>query len=361
MRKKIYNVLNKIYGIGMTVSFFAGVLPLFPFIVALIVGGDIGEKISVFLYKQFYPWVILAASISVLIGLVAMYIAKSEGLSLKSVSAEKTNQEDESHVKNELNLSSYTNEDLVSIITPAYNCAKYIGETIDSVLAQTYPHWEMLIVDDCSTDNTEEIVKSYNDPRIKYLKNEKNSGAALSRNYALREAKGRWIAFLDSDDMWMPEKLEHQISFMKNNGYYFSCTKRVMCEEDGTLTNRYATSPKKVTKFMMRNYCWIACFTVMYDVQKIGLIQVADLKKRNDYAMWLRVIEKCDCYYLDEVLAIHRKRPGSISNAKYSVLIKHLYLLYRKDQKLNPVHAAWRTARNVIFGVFKKLFYSHTT
>lgn len=250
-------------------------------------------------------------------------------------------------------------KDLVSIIVPSYNCAKYLPDTIGSVLAQTYENWELLIVDDCSTDNTEEVVKSFGDDRIRYLKNEQNSGAALSRNYALREAKGRWIAFLDSDDMWMPEKLEHQIAFMEENGYSFSCTKRVLCQEDGTLTNVYATSPKRVTKFMMRNYCWIACFTVMYDANVVGLIQIADLKKRNDYAMWLRVIEKADCYYLDEVLAIHRKRPGSISNVKYTVLMKHLYILYRKDQKMNPVRAAWRTARNVLFGVGKKLFYRH--
>lgn len=247
--------------------------------------------------------------------------------------------------------------DLVSIITPSYNCAKYIGETIKSVLNQTYTNWEMLIVDDCSTDNTEEIVKSFCDDRIRYLKNEKNSGAAVSRNYALREAKGRWMAFLDSDDMWMPEKLEHQIAFMEQNGYHFSCTKRVLCTEDGTLTDIYATSPAHVTGFMMRNYCWIASYTVMYDKDVVGLIQIADLKKRNDYAMWLRVIEKCDCYYLDEVLAIHRKRPGSISNAKYTVLMKHLYILYRKDQGYGVVRAAWRTARNVLFGVAKKVFY----
>ncbi len=247
--------------------------------------------------------------------------------------------------------------DLVSIITPSYNCAKYIGETIQSVLNQTYTNWEMLIVDDCSTDNTEEVVKSFGDHRIRYLRNEKNSGAAVSRNYALREAKGRWMAFLDSDDMWMPEKLERQIAFMEENGYHFSCTKRVLCREDGTLTDIYATSPAHVTPFMMRNYCWVASYTVMYDKDVVGLIQIADLKKRNDYAMWLRVIEKCDCYYLDEVLAIHRKRPGSISNAKYTVLIKHLYILYRKDRGYGVIRATWRTARNVLFGVAKRIFY----
>ena len=186
--------------------------------------------------------------------------------------------------------------DLVSIITPSYNCAKFIGETINSVLAQTYQNWEMLIVDDCSTDNSEEVIKSFGDPRIKYLKNERNSGAAISRNYALREAKGRWIAFLDSDDLWMPEKLERQIAFMEEGGYHFSCTKRTICEEDGTPTGIYVASPKVITKFKMHNYCWCGAITVMYDASYIGLVQIEDLKKRNEYAIWLKVSEKADCY-----------------------------------------------------------------
>ena len=106
-------------------------------------------------------------------------------------------------------------EELVSIIMPSYNTGKFIKETINSVIAQTYSNWELIIVDDCSTDNTDEIVKSINDNRIIYLKNETNSGAAISRNKALREAKGRWIAFLDSDDLWKNYKLEKQIKFMK--------------------------------------------------------------------------------------------------------------------------------------------------
>ena len=117
------------------------------------------------------------------------------------------------------------NNDLVSIITPSYNCAKYLPDCIHSVLAQTYPYWELLIVDDCSTDDTEALVKSYEDNRIFYYRNDVNQGAAYSRNLALREARGRWIAFLDSDDMWMPQKLEHQISFMEKNGY--PCSSRI--------------------------------------------------------------------------------------------------------------------------------------
>ena len=112
--------------------------------------------------------------------------------------------------------------ELVSIIMPAYNCGRFIKESIDSVLAQTYTNWELLIVDDCSTDNTKAIVSTYDDKRIRYMRNPQNMGAALTRNKALREAKGRYIAFLDADDMWLPEKLERQIAFMQDNGFYFT-------------------------------------------------------------------------------------------------------------------------------------------
>lgn len=247
--------------------------------------------------------------------------------------------------------------DLVSIVMPAYNCEKYVGASIESIINQTYQNWELLVVDDCSTDKTQSVVHTYLDARIKYTKNEKNSGAAVSRNKALKMAKGRWIAFLDSDDMWMPEKLNYQIQFMQQNGYSFSCTKRTTCHEDGSLTGIYISSPPKVTKFHMHNYCWIGASTAMYDQEVIGLIQIADLKKRNDYAIWLKAIEKADCYYLDETLSIYRKRLGSISNVSKVSLIKHFYILYRQGENMSPVHAGVRTFRNLVFGSMKKALY----
>jgi teichuronic acid biosynthesis glycosyltransferase TuaG len=111
---------------------------------------------------------------------------------------------------------------LVSIIMPSWNTGRFIAESIQSVLNQTYQDWELLIVDDCSTDNTDEIVAGFNDKRIRYFKNEKNSGAAITRNRAIREARGEWIAFLDSDDLWSPEKLAKQLNFMNEHGYVFS-------------------------------------------------------------------------------------------------------------------------------------------
>ncbi len=248
--------------------------------------------------------------------------------------------------------------ELVSIITPSYNTAKFIEETIKSVLSQTYTEWEMLIVDDCSTDNTDEVVAPYlADPRIRYLKNGKNSGAAVSRNYALREAKGKWIAFLDSDDLWEPDKLTKQIEFMKGNGYAFSYTNYIEIGEDSVHNGKSVTGPKKITKHGMYNYCWPGCLTVMYDAETVGLIQIEDIKKNNDYAIWLKVCKRATCYLLNETLAKYRKRSGSISNHGYRALIKWHYKLHREAEKRNPVSAAILTARNLFFGVIKKLKY----
>lgn len=249
-------------------------------------------------------------------------------------------------------------KDLVSIIMPSYNTAKFIDETVSSVLKQTYTNWELIIVDDCSTDNTDEVIEKYrSDPRIKYLKNEKNSGAAITRNYALREAKGRWIAFLDSDDLWTKDKLEKQISFMEDNGYSFSYTNYIEIDEESRPNGRSVSGPCKVSKLLMRSYCWPGCLTVMYDAQKVGLIQIADIKKNNDYAMWLKVCQKATCYLLEENLASYRKRSGSISNHSYTKLIKWHYRLFREAEGQNPVHAAFCTARNLCFGLYKKLRY----
>ena len=148
--------------------------------------------------------------------------------------------------------------ELVSIIMPAYNCSRFIREAIDSVLAQTYTAWELLIVDDCSTDDTAAIIASYQDERIHYFRNEQNSGAALSRNKALREAKGKYIAFLDADDSWMPEKIEKQVAFMEQNGYAFTYT--AFHRTDKPLR---ISGPRHITKMGMYAFCWPACPTVI--------------------------------------------------------------------------------------------------
>lgn len=248
--------------------------------------------------------------------------------------------------------------ELVSIIMPSYNTARFIKETVESVLLQSYTNWELLIVDDCSTDDTDDVVAQLlGDSRIKYIKNSENSGAAESRNRALREAKGKWIAFLDSDDLWEPFKLEKQIAFMKNNGYHFSYTNYIEIEENSKPNGKAVTGPKRITKSGMYNYCWMGCLTVMYDAEAIGLIQIENIRKNNDYAMWLKACKKADCYLLDEVLAKYRKRSGSISNHGYTKLIKWHYRLYRIAEHKNPISSAILTIRNLFFGTLKKFMY----
>lgn len=249
-------------------------------------------------------------------------------------------------------------KDLVSIVTPSFNTGKYIKETIESVLSQTYTNWEMLIVDDCSTDNTDEIVSEYlSDRRIRYFKNSERKGAAYSRNLAVREAKGRYIAFLDSDDIWKPDKLEKQLNFMCTNGYSFTCTYYEETDEAGFPLGKLNTAPTKITKRKMFDYCYVGCLTVMYDSTVTGLIQIENLKKNNDYAIWLKVVRFAPCYTLKENLALYRRRAGSITGHKKSSLIKYHFALFREGEKKNPVSAFFLTLRNMFFGVYKKLFY----
>ena len=248
--------------------------------------------------------------------------------------------------------------ELVSIIMPSFNTAKYIEESINSVLAQTYTNWELIIVDDCSTDNTDEIVQPFlSDDRIKYFKNEKNSGAAVSRNRALREAKGKWIAFLDSDDLWLPEKLERQIAFMKKHDYKFSYTDYEKIDENSASLNILVSGPKRVTKKRMYRYCWVGCLTVMYDAEQIGLIQIKDIKKNNDYAMWLQISKQTNCYLLPENLAKYRIRKKSISHDKLSKKLKSHYDLFHFCDEKPAIIAFWYACWNMFWGVLKKKKY----
>lgn len=249
-------------------------------------------------------------------------------------------------------------DNLVSIVMPSYNTAPYIMESIQSVLSQTYKNWELIVVDDCSTDNTDDVLASIHDDRIKIFKNKENRGAALSRNKALREAKGRWIAFLDSDDIWKPEKLEKQISFMKKNGYSFSYTNYEEIDPEGKVTGVKVTGPLKITKLGMYNYCWPGCLTVMYDADKVGLVQITEIDKNNDYAMWLQVCKKTDCYLLNENLALYRKgRRGSLSTHSYINLVKWHFKLYRNVEKEGIIGSLFNTGRNLLFGIYKKKKY----
>lgn len=251
------------------------------------------------------------------------------------------------------------NNELVSVIMPTYKCGKYIAESIKSVQAQTYPNWELIIVDDCSGDGTIEIVEGLQkeDKRIRLYKNEKNSGAALTRNYALREAKGRWIAFLDSDDIWKPEKLEHQIKFMVEKGYSFTYHDVTWYNEPMDTIEKYQTGKKHVSVFSMYCCCWPGCLTVMYDANVVGLIQIADIKKNNDSAMWLKIVKKADCFLLKENLASYRHRAGSITPPDFKTKIKWHYTLFHDADGRNAVTALFLTFVNIVGNIYKKTFY----
>ena len=244
--------------------------------------------------------------------------------------------------------------DLVSIVMPTYNTSKYIEDSIRSVLSQTHKEWELLIVDDCSEDNTDEIIAPYlKDTRIHYIKNEKNMGAALSRNRAIREAKGKYIAFLDSDDTWRADKLKKQIQFMKTNNYAFTFTDFIIRMNEKLLPYVY-TGPNVVGKVRMTNYCYIFTSTVMYDQEKVGLIQIEDLKKNNDYAMWLLIVKKHPCYRLAECMACYNKHENSISSGNKLKLIKYHYILFNKGMKKSKINSTLLTLNNLFWGVLQK-------
>lgn len=251
-------------------------------------------------------------------------------------------------------------EELVSIIMPSYNCGQFVEATIRSVQAQTYQNWEIIFVDDCSTDDTIAKVAaiSKNEKRIHMYQNTSNSGAAVSRNNALREAKGRWIAFLDSDDLWDPNKLEKQIEFMVENGYSFSYTCYQEIDSSSNPTGVFVSGPLHISKQGMYNFCWPGCLTVMYDSSIIGLLQIEDIKKNNDYAMWLKICQKVDCYLLAECLAMYRRgRVGSVSSHGIITMIRWHYRLWHEAEQRDVITSLWFTGVNLIYGFYKKLKY----
>lgn len=249
--------------------------------------------------------------------------------------------------------------ELVSIIMPSYKCVRYIEESILSVQAQTYQNWELIVVDDCSNDGTVDTVQKLKkeDDRIRLYQNSSNSGAAVSRNTALRNARGRWIAFLDSDDLWEPTKLEKQIKFMEENGYAFSYHEYVEIDEKDKELGIYVSGKEKVGKFDMFACCWPGCLSVMYDASKVGQIQINDIKKNNDTAMWLKVVQKADCYLLKECLGKYRRRANSITPKPLWQRIWAHYPLFRVAEEMNPIVATFWVIMNVFGNALKKMRY----
>lgn len=232
-------------------------------------------------------------------------------------------------------------ESLVSIITPSFNSSKFIQQTIDSILAQTYTNWELLITDDCSSDDSREIVLRYaaNDSRIKLLTLKENSGAGAARNNSIKAAKGRYIAFCDSDDRWHPTKLEDQIHFMEVNHCVLSYTSYDTCDENGNSTG-YVDCLTSINYAKIVRDNGIGCLTAIYDANKIGKHYMPLIRKRQDWCLWIEIIKNHGAAYgLKKRLAIYRVRQDSISSNKIQML-KYNFDVYNKILNYNRFTSA---------------------
>lgn len=233
---------------------------------------------------------------------------------------------------------------LVSVIMPTYNCEKYIVQSVQSVIEQTLTDWEILIVDDGSTDHTEEVLKPYLEkyPTIRYTRLSGNRGPAVARTEAIKQARGKYIAFLDSDDVWFSEKLEKQVAFMEAEGALFCCTAYEQMNESGTDLGVICVPPKRTDyKKMLRLSNPIGNLTVMYNQEKLGKYEVPNIKKRNDFALWLRILHDTpECVGIPEVLGMYRIRENSVSSNKLKQAKFH-WQLYRKVERLGWLQSVW--------------------
>ena len=265
---------------------------------------------------------------------------------------------------------------LVSIIMLLHGDSTHIVETVKSILAQTYQNWELLFV--AKTDDDESL-KPFSLLREEDIKIQRRAGKALTdsysnsrikvsfivgqdndtprRNSALVNAQGRWIAFLDAGDIWEPTKLEKQIGFMEEHGYVFSYTQYGIIDKDSHDRGFVIGGKDRVTYQDMMKCCWPAYLTVMYDAEKVGKLQLRNLKGNNDYALWLQACEKADCYLLKENLAKLRTKWGMFGKFLLTNGIKWRYEVYRIELRRNPIVACLMTIRNMCYGVVKWMKY----
>ena len=244
----------------------------------------------------------------------------------------------------------------VSIITPLYNSERYVSEAINSVLNQSYKKWEMILVDDCSSDKSVSIVEKFQekDGRIQLLKNKSNMGSGLSRNRAIDAASGDIIAFLDSDDVWHPEKLSKHLDFMEKNSSVFSHTSYGFINEEGQIiksTYHVGNEPVDYEKLLKKTE--IACLTAMFDVHKLGKMHMPPLPKAQDYALWLDILKLgvvSDPF--DEELAFYRLHSASTTSKKWKHILGHWSFL-RNREKLSLIASTYYTITWAIGGFVK--------
>lgn len=229
-------------------------------------------------------------------------------------------------------------QELVSIITPNFNNQNTIGLTIQSVVDQSYSNWEMLIVDDCSSDKSIEEINTWcqKDSRIKLIKRGWNAGPAVTRNRGISEAKGRYIAFLDADDTWYPHKLETQIKFMQELNAPFSYASYRRVDESGKQIGMVKV-PKTITYDELLDTCKIGCLTACYDRQVLGTVYMPNIAKRQDFGLWLRLLGKTPkAFGIEECLGDYRVARNSVSSNKI-VAAKYQWRVYREVEKLGLI------------------------
>ena len=229
---------------------------------------------------------------------------------------------------------------MISIVVPVYNAAEYILKTIEMVQAQTFKDWELILVDDCSKDNSCEVIESYlakqPDERIRFIRKEKNEGAALTRNRGIQEAKGRYIAFLDADDVWLPQKLEKQMEFMKKKNVGFVFAAYEFGDEKAKGTGRIVQVPESLTYRKALSRTVIFTTTVLLDTEKISkeLIYMPNVPS-EDSATWWQILRAGNTAYgMADVVAIYRRPAKSLSSNKLKA-IQRIWYLYRKVEKLS--------------------------
>lgn len=247
---------------------------------------------------------------------------------------------------------------LVSVIIPSYNSAKHISETIKSVLVQTMGDLEVLVVDDASSDGTVDIARelSRHDSRVRLMLQPENAGVALARNRALSVAQGRYIAYLDSDDLWLPEKLELQIAFLAEKGAGACFTSYETIEEDGEHRN-YVHVPARIGYRQFLKNTVTCSHTLLFDTEIVdrGLLVMPDIRKGQDFATWLQVMKAGhDLFGLDEVLAKNRKRAGSLSSDKLAA-VKRTWNIYRNVEHLSIPYSAYCQSWQLFHAVKKRV------
>ena len=242
---------------------------------------------------------------------------------------------------------------LVSIITPSFNSSRFIEECIDSVLSQTYNNWELLIVDDCSSDNSSELVEKYSDKRISLIVLEKNVGSSEARNIAIRKAKGKYIAFLDADDIWLPTKLQDQIYFMQKKDIAFSFSSYQSISEDGYKVFPVTKAPDIMTYSSYLKNTIIGCLTVIIDKDKTGYFEMPNIRSSHDMALWLLIMKRgFKAYGINKNLAKYRQVQNSNTSNKLRAAAD-VWTVYRKIEKLPFVYSFWCYI-NYIFNAIKK-------